>query len=311
MKKAKNDECGGYLLLYKNPGLTSFDSLSMVKKALGTGRIGHAGTLDKFAEGLLIVLAGRCTKLIPWFQNCDKRYRGIIKLGSETDTLDPEGRVINECAIPAKEAIEAVIPQFIGKIMQTPPLYSAIHVDGKRAYQLAREGKDISMKERPVEIYSLHLEDYENGEAHIDVFCSKGTYIRSLARDLAKAASSCAHLIYLQRTSIAGFSVDEAINPLTVPDPYESIRQGLKPVDKKMFESLHIPYITVDDKTALDFINGRPIQTMIDASQNTLTCTNNHTNNDNAAIFRQDDSFVGIIQRENERWNYGYMYARN
>ncbi len=326
MKAAKNDDCNGYLLLHKNPGLTSFDSLYMVKKALGTRKVGHAGTLDKFAEGLLIVLAGRCTKLIPWFQNCDKTYTGIVRFGVETDTLDPEGRVVKECAPPSRENIEAVIPRFTGIIMQAPPLYSAVHIDGKRASVLARAGSEFSMKERPVEIYSLQLGPYENGEGTIEVSCSKGTYIRSLARDLAYAAASCAHLLHLNRTSIAGFSDTQALNPLSESDSLEAIRKALRPVDRQMFMHLRIPCITVDDITADGFINGRPIDSLLCALENTLTCINNNTDNTsqitlscikndtkiiNLAVFRQDDTFVGIICKKHGAWQYGYMYARD
>jgi tRNA pseudouridine55 synthase len=297
----------------------------MVKKALSIKKVGHAGTLDKFAEGLLIVLTGRCTKLIPWFQSCDKSYTGIVKFGAETDTLDPEGDIIKECAAPSRKQIEAAIPQFTGKIMQAPPTYSAIHIDGKRAYQLALEGAEVEMKKRPIEIYDFQLEKYEDGEATIKVDCSKGTYIRSLARDVAKAADSCAHLIYLNRTSIAGFSLEQAVNPSTEEDPHEAIRNALKPVSQEMFAALNIPHIRVDDNTAENLINGKPLNQIINnlentltciknnniASQNTLTCIDNHTKTDGLAIFRQDNSFVGIIQKENNAWKYGYMYAGN
>jgi tRNA pseudouridine55 synthase len=275
----------------------------MVKKALGTGKVGHAGTLDKFAEGLLIVLTGRCTKLIPWFLNCDKCYTGIVKFGVETETLDPEGEIVKECAIPSRKKIEAAIPQFIGNIMQAPPAYSSIHIDGKRAYQLAREGADVEMKTRPIEIYDFQLEKYENGEGTIKVVCSKGTYIRSLARDLAHAADSCAHLVYLNRTSIAGFLLEQAVNPSTENDPHESIRNAVKPVDTSMFDLLNIPHISVDDKTADSLINGRPLNQIININiKGTVP---------NLAIFRQDGSFVGIIERKNDSWKYGYMYANN
>jgi tRNA pseudouridine55 synthase len=299
----------------------------MVKKALGTGKVGHAGTLDKFAEGLLIFLTGRCTKLIPWFMNCDKTYRGIVKFGIETDTLDPEGEIIKECSLPLRENVEAVIPQFTGKIMQAPPAYSAIHIDGKRAYQLARDGAEIEMKKRPIEIYNLQLEKYENGEGAIIVDCSKGTYIRSLARDLAYTAGSCAHLVYLNRTSIAGFLLEQAVNPSSESDTHELIRQAVRPVNKAMFEALKIPTITIDCKTAESLINGKPINKHLDASEITLICMKyrNFKTSDasqdaldsiqkdtnfslDLAIFSENERFVGIIQKKNNVWQYGYIY---
>ena len=129
----KNAAPSGLILLRKKPGLTSFEALGEVKRALGTGKVGHTGTLDKFAEGLLVVLTGRALKLSPWFVHCDKQYEGVIRFGIETDTLDPEGSPIAEAAPPSREAVEKILSQFTGDIIQTPPAYSAIHIDGKRA----------------------------------------------------------------------------------------------------------------------------------------------------------------------------------
>lgn len=145
----------GLLLLNKQAGLTSFETLGAVKKAFNTGKVGHTGTLDKFASGLLLVLVGRAVKLNTWFSGCDKDYRGCIRFGAETDTLDPEGAVIGEAPIPTRAEVEAVLSRFRGNIMQTPPAYSAIHIDGRRAHELVRSGRAPVMKERPVTIHEL------------------------------------------------------------------------------------------------------------------------------------------------------------
>jgi len=202
----------GIILLNKKPGLTSFEALGEVKRALGTGKVGHAGTLDKFAQGLLVVLTGRALRLTPYFSHCDKQYRGRIRFGAETDTLDPEGSVIAEAQPPSRESVEQVIKTFKGKIMQKPPVFSAIHINGQRASKLARSGEAPEMKEREVTIYSIELEEWEPPFADIFVHCSSGTYIRSLARDIALAAESRGFLCSLTRTQVAGFMLKDAVD---------------------------------------------------------------------------------------------------
>jgi tRNA pseudouridine55 synthase len=168
------NESAGVLLLNKSPGYTSFESLGAVKKALATGKVGHTGTLDKFATGLLVVLAGWALKLSPWFDRCDKRYRGTIRFGVETDTLDGEGSPIATAEPPSREALERALDQFRGDILQAPPAYSAIHIGGRRAHELARSGKAPEMPKRPVTIYELELCYYEPPLAEVYARCSKG-----------------------------------------------------------------------------------------------------------------------------------------
>ena len=196
-------------LMDKEPGMTSFRSLSSVKKENRGLKVGHAGTLDSFASGLMIVLIGGATKLTPIFSSFDKEYIAEITFGKETDTLDPEGAVIAEAPVPSREVLEAVIPSFMGKQKQVPPVYSAVHVDGKRAYREARSGKDIEMPERDIEITALELLSYESGKAVIRTSVSKGTYIRSLARDIAKRASSRGYLTALRRLRIGPWSLED------------------------------------------------------------------------------------------------------
>jgi tRNA pseudouridine55 synthase len=185
--------------------------------------VGHTGTLDKFASGLLVVLAGWALKLSPWFDRCDKRYEGLIRFGVETDTLDPEGEPIAEADPPSREALVQALTQFRGDIMQAPPAYSAIHLAGKRAYQLARSGVEVKMEKRPVSIYKLELRSYDPPDACVYVHCSKGVYIRSLARDIAITAGSRAHLAALERKRVAGFDIAQAV-PMDSPDLAAAIR---------------------------------------------------------------------------------------
>ena len=199
------------LLVYKRPGVTSFDSLKPIKRTVDR-KVGHAGTLDKFAEGLMIVLTGAFTRLNPLCSNLDKTYIATIAFGSETSTLDPEGPSIATAAVPPLQIIEQVIQeQFIGTFDQIPPQYSAVHVQGKRAYQLARAGEAVTITPRSVTIHSLRILQWVDNQLTIEVHCSKGTYIRSLARDIARACDSRGHLVALTRTAIGPFSLEEAV----------------------------------------------------------------------------------------------------
>ncbi|MDX9824403.1 MAG: tRNA pseudouridine(55) synthase TruB [Sphaerochaeta sp.] len=199
------------LLINKKPGITSFSSLNDIKRTI-EAKVGHAGTLDKFAQGLLIVLTGSMTRLNVLFSSMDKTYRAQIAFGSETDTLDPEGQVIAVADVPGYEQIQKSIPSFIGSLEQQPPQYSALHINGKRASDLARRGHEVQMAKRPITVYSFEPVSYEQGILVADIHVSKGTYIRSLARDLGLAAGSRAHLVGLTRTAIGPFHLSEAVD---------------------------------------------------------------------------------------------------
>ncbi len=196
------------LLLDKPPGVTSFKALGEVKRLFS--KVGHTGTLDKFAEGLLVVLTGPFTKLNPLITPLDKTYLATIKFGEETDTLDPEGEVIAQAEIPELKEIERGVNQFKGTLMQTPPLYSALHVDGERAHRLVRDGVEFDLPPREVEIYSSTIVQWEKPYLTLKVHCSKGTYIRSLARDIALEVESRAHLTKLVRLGVGPYHLDEA-----------------------------------------------------------------------------------------------------
>jgi tRNA pseudouridine55 synthase len=203
----------GIILLDKPPGLTSFQSLGEVKRRLATRRVGHAGTLDKFAEGLLVVLAGRMTRLCAYATTLDKEYVAVITFGRGTDTLDPEGAVTGKGRIPDRDQIEAVMPAFRGTFQQLPPAYSAVHIGGRRAYEAARSGEEVVLAPRVVTIEKLELLDYTPPEATLRVSCSKGTYIRALARDMAERLGTFAHVSRLCRTRIGGFLQKDAKRP--------------------------------------------------------------------------------------------------
>ena len=203
------------ILIDKASGITSFDCLGRVKRLVNK-KTGHCGTLDKFAHGLLIVLCGSYTHLVPAFMGMDKTYEAVIEFGKSTDTLDPEGVVFETGVIPSLEVVSKAVQSLVGPLMQVPPAYSAIHINGKRSYQMARSMKESSemaslLPARPITIYEASILSYEAPYLKIRLRVSKGTYVRSYARDLGHLCNSCAYVKELYRTSIGPFSIDEAI----------------------------------------------------------------------------------------------------
>ncbi len=203
----------GLILLDKPAGRTSFEALGPVKRALATGKVGHAGTLDRFATGLLIVLTGKLTRLIRVFSDLDKHYVARVHFGVETETLDPEGTVTARGAAPDADRLREILAEFVGDVEQVPPAYSAVHVDGRRAYQRVRDGEQVTLDARRVRVNSIEVSDYDPPEAVFDIRCGSGTYVRSLARDIAARLDTVAHVTELRRTAIGPFGVDEAVSP--------------------------------------------------------------------------------------------------
>ena len=210
----------GWIILDKPVGLGSTQAVSAVKRALREGgypkrKVGHGGTLDPLASGVLPVAVGEATKLAGRMLDSDKVYAFTIAFGKETDTLDAEGTVVEASdARPAIEAIEAVLPCFTGTIEQVPPAFSALKVDGKRAYDLARAGEEVTLATRTVTVHALHSAPPHAGEDEITLIAhvSKGTYIRSLARDIAHALGTVGHVTMLRRLKAGPFTLDSAIS---------------------------------------------------------------------------------------------------
>lgn len=214
-------------VMKKEGGITSYRALSPLKQAVKGSKVGHTGTLDQFASGIMVALTGEATRLNPLFTACDKRYRAALSFGAETDTLDPEGQVVASGGrIPKREEVEAVLPSFIGPCLQVPPVYSAIHIGGKRAYQEARKGNDVVLEPRSVTIHSLSLVDYRDGVAIIDAHVGKGTYIRSLGRDIARALGTYGHLEALERYKVGPFGYSDVHGlPATAEESEENLRK--------------------------------------------------------------------------------------
>jgi tRNA pseudouridine55 synthase len=276
----------GLALLRKPEGITSFHALAPVKRAIGSGKVGHAGTLDRFASGLLVALAGSYSRLAPFVTSGEKLYRGIIAFGSETDTLDPDGKVIAEAQPPSTQCLQDALPAFRGRILQKPPEYSAVHVGGRRAYQIAIAGGQPDLKERAVEVFSLDLLSFEGGEALVAVRCSSGTYIRSLARDIARACGSRAHLRSLQRLAIGPFRVEDAVDPEAF-DPRIDLR-ALRREDARV---LGLRAIGLEDpRQTTRFRNGGRIEpeafSILDGGTSAVDCE--------AAVFGRNGELLGI-----------------
>lgn len=202
----------GIINLLKPPGMSSNGATVFLRKLLNEKRVGHAGTLDPGAAGVLVVLAGRSARLSDFLMNHAKRYRAEISFGKRTDTLDSYGQVLEEraCSV-SRERLMQAIPEFLGEIEQIPPDYSAVKIDGRPAYQLARKGVEVRKRARRVQIFSIDLLA-QTGENRflLEIACSKGTYIRTLLEDIAKSMGEIAHTSFLMRTASGGFEIERA-----------------------------------------------------------------------------------------------------
>lgn len=210
----------GFFFIDKPTGPTSFDVVRQLRRACGE-KTGHSGTLDPQASGLLICAVGDATRLLPCLPAEPKRYSFGVKFGSETDTLDSEGTVVSGGGrVPSEEEVRAALPAFVGRITQTPPRFSAVRVAGARAYDLARQRRTFELRERTVTIGSLSLARFDSPEASLDVTCSGGTYVRSLARDIAKELGTLGIASFIRRLAIGPFTVANAVSPpVAAQDP--------------------------------------------------------------------------------------------
>lgn len=203
----------GVLLVDKPSGPTSFEIVRLVRRLTGTRRVGHAGTLDPLASGLLAVCLGTHTRLVPYLVAGEKRYAARVALGRGTDTDDADGETVATAPVPSltRALIDRATSQFVGEIAQRPPRFSALKIDGQAAYRRARRGEEIVLAPRKVVIRAIEITDVGTDEIGLDVRCGAGTYIRALARDLAVALGTVGHVVALRRTEASGFDVSEAV----------------------------------------------------------------------------------------------------
>lgn len=241
----------GIFLINKEADWTSFDICAKVKRLFNTKKVGHSGTLDPFAEGLMIVCLGQATKIIPFLENYNKTYLATIKLGEETDTLDNTGNIIDKKDVLnySLEELKNVLNSFLGKSQQIPPMFSALKHDGVPLYSLAREGIEIERKPRNIEIFSIELIEYNKPFLTFKCKVSKGTYIRTLAKDIAIKLSTVGHLVKLIRTNIDKFDLNMAkkVNELTINDSISIV------------EMLTLPTLIVDNEIEKKIRNGNKL----------------------------------------------------
>ncbi|MEX1248984.1 MAG: tRNA pseudouridine(55) synthase TruB [Anaerolineales bacterium] len=214
----------GVLVVDKPVGLTSHDVVQIIRRGTGIRRAGHTGTLDPRASGVLVVLIGPAVRLSEFISAEDKRYQATIRLGSSTDTFDSEG-VTTQPEVPVnvtREQFSELLQQFVGEIEQTPPPYSAVKVQGQRAYELARRGEEVDLAPRIIHVHSLELLEWAAPEVVVDVHCSSGTYIRSLANDIGETLGTGAHLVGLRRTRSGRFTLRDAVSLRRLRDAFET-----------------------------------------------------------------------------------------
>ena len=239
MARRKGNDINGWLILDKPQGLTSNQALGRLKRLYNPKKVGHAGTLDPLATGVLPIAFGEATKTVAHVVDCEKTYDFTIRWGVETDSDDAEGQPVRTSdERPSREAIEAALPAFIGDIMQVPPCYSAIKVDGERAYDLARDGDAVELTPRPVSVYELDIEEPISPElTRLICACGKGTYVRSIARDLGRSLGCYGHIAALRRTSVGPFDEENAISLEKLEqfsnsaDGYSALMSAILPVE--------------------------------------------------------------------------------
>ena len=277
----------GFLNVYKPSAMTSHDVVAVLRRVIKIKQIGHTGTLDPFAEGVLPVCIGKATRLIEYLPD-DKAYSGTIQLGKSTTTYDIEGEGVNFSDRKARlEEIEEALKSFRGEIEQLPPVYSAIKVNGKKLYEYAREGKEVEITPRRVTIARLEIIDFdfEKQQVSLHIECSKGTYIRSIANDIGEKLGTYGHLVKLVRTKAGEFGIDEALK-LDSLDSAEKVQANLIPPEEK----LHFPVYELNDEERKKVSNGMPVRVnrpLPESSFVTLTC-----NHKLAAIAKPDKQLL-------------------
>jgi tRNA pseudouridine55 synthase len=251
--RPKKRDVNGWIVLDKGVGMTSTHAVAAVKRALSAKKAGHAGTLDPLASGILPIALGEATKTVPFVMEGRKSYLFTVAWGAETNTDDAEGEVVERTGrFPARDAVEALLPRFTGAVEQVPPRFSAIKIQGERAYDLARDGEIVELEARTVEIDRLELVAHESGRSVLEADCGKGTYVRAIARDLGRALGCLGHVAGLRRTRVGPFTEHEAVGiEEAAADP-----AALRPVDAALAD---LPAIAVSRDMATRLMRGQPV----------------------------------------------------
>jgi tRNA pseudouridine55 synthase len=250
----------GWLVLDKPQGMTSTKAVASVKRLYDAAKAGHAGTLDPLATGVLPIALGEATKTVPFVFDGSKDYRFTVRFGAETDTDDAEGKVVARSDIrPARTDIETALPSFTGEISQVPPRYSALKVEGARAYELAREDEEFDLAPRPVFVTKLAIVDQpDKDRCVLEASCGKGTYVRALARDLGRALGTFGHVEALRRTRVGGFGEDSAVSleMLEHAAAQETLADLLRPVETALCD---IPALALSSSDAARLRQGQAV----------------------------------------------------
>ena len=268
----------------KPPKMTSHDVIGFLRRALNTKKIGHGGTLDPDAAGVLPVFAGSATRLLEFAVEGRKEYIAEFTLGAQTDTGDDSGEVVKTLPVPqfTQEQLLAVLASFIGPQLQLPPMYSAIKINGKKLYQLARQGVEVERTARPIEVYKLELLHYTETSFTVRVACSKGTYIRVLGEDLATALGTCGTMSFLLRTQVGAYTIDKAFTLQEIAaNPEGCAAEPLTAVDA-------LPRLRVNARQAARITNG-------------VRTTLAGTADGRYVLLGPADEFLGIVCCEQER----------
>ena len=262
-RRKKGNPVHGWLILDKPGGQTSTQALGAVKRLFEAQKAGHAGTLDPLATGILPIAFGEATKTVSFVVDGAKAYRFEVRWGEETDTDDSEGRVVRTSPErPSRAAIEALLPRFIGEIMQTPPQFSAVKIDGNRAYDLAREGEHVEIEPRAVVIDSLLLIDMpDEHSAVFEAECGKGTYVRAIARDIGRMLGCLGHVTALRRTEVGPFGEDEAItleelHQIASEEGSDGLMRLLLPIEMALDD---VPALAVSQSDAASLARGQAV----------------------------------------------------
>ena len=280
----------GILVVDKAAGMTSFDVVGLVRRRLGIRRVGHAGTLDPDATGVLPTLVGEATKLMAYLSDHDKEYVATIRLGVVTDTQDLGGRVLKTATVPLLDvpALTGAARAFVGRISQVPPMFSALHHEGRRLYELARQGRDVPRPARQVVVHAITVEAVALPSVRLRIVCGKGTYVRALAADLGHALGCGAALEQLVRTRVGPFTVAEAVSSeqLAAASP-EVLWSRLRPPQAAL---LGWPVARLDARAAAAFVHGQAVELRVPLS----------APGDFVAVFEGDTDFVGVGERSGQ-----------
>lgn len=259
-RRKRGQAISGWINLDKPYDLTSTHAVGRIRRLFDAQKAGHAGTLDPLATGVLPIALGEATKTVPFLVDADKSYRFTIAWGRTTATYDREGETIAESDVrPTIAQVQAVLPRFVGEIDQVPPAYSAIKVDGERAYDLARAGETVELASRKVNVFDARVADAEDPDhVTLEVDCGKGTYVRALVRDIAEALGACGHVSALRRTRVGRFTEQSAVALELLEDLGHKARQSeaLLPVETALDD---IPVLAVTDEDAFRLKQGRSI----------------------------------------------------